>query len=177
VQSGRARSIPLSVNAEARHLIARLGLVPLRQEGGFYAASWTSPRKGADGRAFGSAIHFLITEDEFSAVHRLGMDEIWQYSAGDPAELVRLDPRAGSCRVCVLGPDVMGSHVSQAIVHSGEWQGARILPGGTQDPRGWTLFSCTVLPAWDGSEFELGCREALVAAFPAHAGIIRALTR
>jgi predicted cupin superfamily sugar epimerase len=125
----------------------------------------------------GSAILFLITEDDFSALHRLGMDEIWQFSAGDPAELVRLDPRAGSCRVCVLGPDIEGGHAPQAVVPSGEWQGARVLPGGTPDARGWTLFSCTVLPAWDEGEFELGRREALVREFPAQAGMIRALTR
>lgn len=170
-------SIPLPMNAEAGRIISRLGLVPLPREGGFFTPAWTSPKKGRDGRALGSAILFLVTEDDFSALHRLGMDEIWQHSAGDPAELVRLDPGTGSCRVCVLGPDVEGGHAPQAVVPSGEWQGARILPRGARDARGWTLFGCTVLPAWDEGEFELGRRDALVREFPAHAGIIRALTR
>jgi len=165
------------MNAEARKLISRLGLAPLPKEGGFFIPTWTSQRKAADGRPLGSAILFLVTEDDFSALHRLGMDEIWQFSAGDPAELVRLEPRTGSCRACVLGSDLAGGHVPQAVVASGEWQGARVVPRAGPGARGWTLFSCTVLPAWDERDFELGRREALVREFPAHAGIIRALTR
>lgn len=165
------------MNAEAGRLISRLGLVPLPREGGFYAPSWTSPRRGPDGRALASAILFLITPDDFSALHRLGMDEIWQFSAGDPAELVRIDPLAGACRACVLGADVAGGHLPQAVVPSGEWQGARILPGPASPARGWSLFGCTVAPAWDEGDFELGAREALLREFPAHAAIIRALTR
>lgn len=174
MQTGPPLSISLPVNVEARHLISKLGLVSLPLEGGFYASSWTSADRRPDGRAFGSAILFLITEDDFSALHRLGMHEIWHFSAGDPAELIRLDPRTGSCRVCVLGPDVGGGHAPQAPVPPGEWQGARIIPGGA---RGWALFGCTLAPAWDEREFELGQREALVREFPAHAGIIRSLTR
>lgn len=176
MQTARTMPILLLMNAGARRLISKLGLVPLPGEGGFFAPTWTSPGKGPDGRAFASCILFLATDEDFSALHRLGMDEIWQFNAGDPAELVRLDPRTGSCRTCVLGPDVTGGHVPQAIVPAGEWQGARILPG-TPGSLGWTLFSCTVSPAWDEREFELGRRDALVRGFPAHAGLIRALTR
>lgn len=174
MQTGPGVPILLPVNAEADRLISKLGLVPLPREGGFYAPTWTSAGKGPGGRAIGSAILFLITEDDFSALHRLGMHEIWHFNAGDPAGLALLDPRAGSCREIVLGADVAGGHQPQALVPPGEWQGARILPGGS---RGWTLFGCTLAPAWDEREFELGSREALVREFPAHAGIIRALTR
>jgi predicted cupin superfamily sugar epimerase len=161
------------MNAEAAHLISRLGLVPLPLEGGFYAPTWTSQAKRPDGRAFASSILFLVTEDDFSALHRLGMDEVWQFNGGDPAELIRIDSRTGSCLTSILGPDLVGGHLPQAVVPSGEWQGARIPRAG----RGWTLFSCVVAPAWDEREFELGRREALLGAFPAHAATIRALTR
>jgi predicted cupin superfamily sugar epimerase len=161
------------MNAEAEQLISRLGLAPLPKEGGFFKATWTSPRTGPDGRACGSAILFLITEKGFSALHRLGTDEIWHFHAGDPAELTQIEPVTGSCRTCILGPDVRGDHAPQAVVRAGVWQGARLLPGG----RGWALFGCTLSPAWEEREFELGRRESLMREFPAHAGIIRALTR
>jgi uncharacterized protein len=154
-------------------LISRLGLVPLPREGGFFARTWTSTEKMADGRACGSAILFLLTESDFSALHRLGMDEIWHFHAGNPAELTLLDPVAGSCRSIVLGPDAGGPHVPQAVVPAGTWQGARLCPGA----RGWALFGCTVSPAWDEREFELGERGALLMEFAAHAERIRALTR
>jgi predicted cupin superfamily sugar epimerase len=174
VQDGQPVSISLPVNAEAAQLISRLGLVPLPREGGFYAPTWTSPERGPDGRAAGSAILFLITPADFSALHRLRTDEVWHFHAGDPAELARMDPRAGSAAVTVLGPDPTRGHAPQGIVAAGTWQGARIAAGGS---RGWTLFGCTLAPAWDEREFELGSREGLLAAFPAEAGLVRALTR
>jgi uncharacterized protein len=170
-------SISLAVNAEARQLISRLGMNPLPREGGYFAPVWTSAQRDPAGRPLGSAILFLITEEDFSALHRLKTDEIWHFHAGDPAELVRLDPSAASGRVTLLGPDVAGGHAPQVVVPAGEWQGARISQPGAPGARGWTLFGCTLSPAWDEREFELGRREALVAEFPAHAGLVRALTR
>lgn len=162
------------MNAEAGQLISRLGLVPLPAEGGFYAPAWTSGRTMPDGRPSGSAILFLITDADFSAMHRLGMDEIWHFHAGDPAELTLLDPVGGSGRNLVLGPDVTGSHAPHAVVSAGTWQGARLGPGA---PRGWALFGCTVSPGWDERQFELGRRQDLLRDFPAHAAVITALTR
>lgn len=170
-------SISLPVNAEARQIISRLGMDPLPGEGGYFARVWTSPETGPGGRALGSAILFLITDAEFDALHRLKTDEIWHFHAGDPAELVRLGPGGGLARIVVLGPDITGGHAPQAVVPAGDWQGARIRHPGARGARGWTLFGCTLAPAWDEREFELGRREALVSEFPAHAELIRALTR
>jgi predicted cupin superfamily sugar epimerase len=146
-------------------------------EGGFFVPTWMSPDKGPGGRAHSSSILFLITKEEFSALHRLRMDEIWHFSAGDPAELVVMGPDADSCRVIVLGADVAGGHFPQAAVMSGEWQGARIRQPGGPGAKGWTLFGCAVTPAWDEREFELGRREALLAEFPSHGELVRGLTR
>ena len=169
--------ILLCMNAEARQLISKLGLAPLPGEGGFFVSTWTRPETGPGGRACGSAILFLITDADFSALHRLRTDELWHFHAGDPVELIQIDPISGSCRTCILGPDVRGNHVPQAVVKAGTWQGARLCPGAGSGSRGWALFGCTLSPAWTEQEFELGLRESLVSEFPAHAGVIRALTR
>jgi len=174
VQTTGCLSISLPMNAAARQVISKLGLMPLPREGGFYKSTWTSPATGPDGRALGSAILFLMTEVEFSALHRLGMNEIWHFHAGDPAELTRIDPGTGSRLTIVLGPDVAGGHVPQAVVPAGDWQGARLCAGAT---RGWSLLGCTLSPAWDERDFELGSAAALVREFPAHAEVIRSLTR
>jgi len=177
VQSPGELPILLWVNAEAQRLISKLGLVPLPKEGGFYAPAWTSPQVLPGGRAFGSAILFLLTDADFSALHRLQTDEIWHFHGGDPAELVQIEPASGSCRTSILGPDVGGAHAPHAVVKAGIWQGARLRPDAGSGARGWALLGCTLAPAWDEREFELGRRESLLREFPAHAGIIRALTR
>jgi len=165
------------MNAEAAHLIGKLGLEPLPGEGGFFVRTWTGAAAGEDGRPAGSAILFLMTGGEFSALHRLQTDEIWHFHAGDPAELVRLDPHTKACLISILGPDLEGGHVPQAVARAGEWQGARVVPARPGPAHGWTLVGCTMAPGWSEREFELGAREALEREFPAHRAIVRALTR
>jgi predicted cupin superfamily sugar epimerase len=161
------------MSAEARQLISKLGLVPLPGEGGFFAPTWTSGTTLPGGRPTGSAILFLITREGFSALHRLGVDEIWHFHAGDPVELVLIDPAGGTLTSRVLGPDPCGAHAPHAVVPAGVWQGARLLAAN----RGWALLGCTLSPAWDEREFELGARETLLRDFPLHAASIFALTR
>jgi hypothetical protein len=177
VQTAAGLYISLSMNTEAAQLISKLGLAPLPKEGGFFATTWTSPLKDNRDRPAGSSILFLITEKEFSALHRLRTDELWHFHGGDPAELALLDPATGSFRSVALGPDVAGPHVPFAVAPAGVWQGARIRPGAGAGGRGWTLFGCTLAPAWDEREFELADPVALSLQFPSHSALIRALTR
>ena len=163
------------MNAEAEKIIAQLGLAPLPREGGFFRPSWVSTARLANGRAAGSAIWFLLTADDFSALHRMPAEELWHFYAGDPVEHVTLDTAAGTARVTVLGPELLAGQQPQLTVPGGVWQGARLLPTGRQ--RGWALLGCTVTPAWDEREFELGSRAALLGEFPGAAGWIGALTR
>ena len=176
------------MNAEAEKIIAQLGLEPLPREGGFFRQTWVSSTQLANGRAAGSAIWFLLTPGDFSALHRLPAEELWHFYSGDPVEHVQLfrpaqnpepveglDPATREARVTRLGLEFDAREVSQLVVPGGVWQGARIAPG--PNPRGWALLGCTLTPAWDEREFELGSRAALTREFPAAAGWIAALTR
>lgn len=163
------------VKTEAERIIAALGLAPMPREGGFFRRTWTSQALLADGRAAGSAIWFLLTEDNFSALHRLRAEEQWRFYGGDPVEHVQLAAGGGAGRVTVLGADAFAQQTPQLTVPGGVWQGARLRAGAGL--RGWALLGCTVTPAWADEEFELGSREALLAEFPRAAGWIAALTR
>jgi predicted cupin superfamily sugar epimerase len=162
------------VNDPAARLIACLGLQRLPGEGGFFRQTWLSPERDAAGRPLGSAVLYLMTPEDFSALHRLRMDEVWHFHAGDAVEHVQLDPKDGSIRRTRLGPAADDEEVPQLIVPGGVWQGARLAAGHRQ---GWALLGCTLAPAWDERDWEAGPRQALTAAFPAAAEIIRALTR
>jgi hypothetical protein len=154
--------------AAAEQLIAALQLAPLPREGGFFRATWRSPTA--------SAIFFLLTPQNFSALHRLEQDEVWFFHAGDRVEHLRLDPSTGAAHRGRMGPGVLAGDQPQVLVPAGWWQGARIDPSGP-GRHGYALFSCTVSPPWEESGFTLGERAELQRAFPAHAELISRLTR
>jgi predicted cupin superfamily sugar epimerase len=160
------------MNEEAKQLVARLGLERLPHEGGWFRQTWLSAVRLADGRPAGSAIYFLITPGDFSALHRMKTDEVWLFHAGDAVEHVTL--AHGGAQVTRVGGDVAAGEVPQLAVPGGVWQGARLAQAGT---RGWALLSCTMAPAWDEREFELGQREPLALEFPLARAPIEALTR
>ena len=151
--------------AEVREVVAALKLTPLPGEGGFVRQTWRSEA--------GSAAYYLMTAKEFSALHRLRAREVWHFYAGDAVEHVTLNPRDGVALVARLGANVSAGEQPQLAVPGGAWQGARLASA----EAGWALVGCTLTPAWDERDFELGRREALCREFPAAADFIRALTR
>ncbi|MDB6127934.1 MAG: cupin [Verrucomicrobia bacterium] len=163
------------MNPAAAEIVARLGLLPLPREGGFFRRTWQSTTQLPNGRAASSSILFLLTPDDFSSWHRLRSDELWSFHDGDPIELVQLDAANGSPRATILGTNWSTGEVPQCSVPENVWQAARLKPAGVQ--RGWALVGCTVTPAWDEKEFELGRREIMLREFPGAADWIRALTR
>lgn len=162
------------MNAAAAEIIAALKLAPLPGEGGFFRATWRTTT--------GSSIYFLITADDFSALHRISHDELWHFYGGDPVDHVQIDPDNGHCTVARMGPAVLAGDQPQVIVPAGRWQGARLAPApaGENPARfghGYTLFGCTVSPPWDERGCEIAVRAELIRQFPAQAGWITALTR
>lgn len=162
------------MNTEALKVIAKLGLMPLPREGGFYRLTWISAERLTSGRAAGSAIFFLITRDEFSGLHRMRAEELWHFHAGDAVDHVQLDPADQSLSRTQLGGNVLAGEVPQLIVPGGIWQGAKLAP---RAERGWALLGCTLSPAWDEAEFELAQRNALAREFPLQAELVREFTR
>jgi len=167
--------VPTCMNAEAKQIIALLELAPLPQEGGFFRRTWVSQERLAGGRAASSAILFLITPGNFSALHRVRAEELWCFHSGDAVEHVQLDPRDRSIRQTLLGADALKNQAPQVVVPGTVWQGARL--DASRLSRGWALFSCSLTPGWTEASFELGERPALTETFPAHAAWIAALTR
>jgi len=168
----------------AEAIIRRYGLEPLNQEGGFFRQVWRSPVRIANGRlgagyptegdhALGTVIQFLITEESFSAMHRLGTPEHWFYHLGDAAEMLLLHPD-GSSELLELGPELSAGQAIHRIVPAGSWQGTRLKSGGRQ---GFLFGSCVMVPGFEWTDFELGARERLAAAYPAAARAIAERTR
>ena len=164
-----------SLNPAASTLIAQLGLQPLPREGGWFARTWTSCDTLPSGRPAGTAIYFLLTPDDFSALHRLDADELWYFHAGDTIEHVQLAAQPDApALITRLGADLAAGETPQLCVSAGRWQGARLAAGAQH---GWALVSCTMSPGWTENGFELGARDNLLAHYPASSRLIFHLTR
>ncbi len=159
-------------------IIRTLGLVP-HPEGGYYREIYRSaetvgreslPERYEGDRHFGSSIYYLLTEDTFSAMHRLKTDEVFLYHLGDPVELLRLFPD-GSGVVVTLGPFIDRGHMLQCVVPRGCWMGLSLATGGV-----YGLLGTVMAPGFDFRDFEMGRREELIAEYPGFTEIICRLT-
>jgi uncharacterized protein len=134
----------------AQNLIEQLRLSP-HPEGGWYRETWRG-EAGADGRAGGTAILFLLKAGEASHWHRVDADELWLWQGGDPIELRIAASDAGPVEVLTLGGEVAAGERLQGLVPHGAWQAARPVGGGAA---GYALVSCVVVPGFDFAGFEL----------------------
>lgn len=156
----------------AQEVISRLGLVPLQKEGGYFRETYRAAdlvqvtlnaHNGPVSRSVSTAIYYLITSQDFSALHRTTQDEIFHFYGGDPAQLLILSA-SGNPEVTILGNDLTAGQSPQIIVPANTWQGIRPVHGGQF---GWSLMGATVAPGFDYADFELGERAELLKLYPA----------
>lgn len=148
-------------------LIRELHLEP-HPEGGYFRQTYLA---GPSEKPLATAIYFLVTAESFSALHRLDTDEIYHFYFGDPVEMLWLHPD-GRCERPVLGTDLKTGARPQLVVPPGVWQGSRVSAGGS-----FALFGTTMAPGFTFDGFEMGEREALLAAYPQHGELVRRYTR
>jgi predicted cupin superfamily sugar epimerase len=140
------------VHPAAAELVERFAMERLPIEGTWFRQTWRGPPR-PDGRPEGTAIVGLYCDDppSRSLFHRLDVDEVWHFYAGDPIRLVLLHAD-GTTEDVILG----GSRV-QHVVPAGSWQAGELVPGGA-----WALFGCTMAPGFSEDGFEGGGVEALL---------------
>lgn len=129
----------------AATIIETLGL-ERHPEGGWYRETWRG-EDGPDGRAVGTAIHYLLDTGEFSHWHRVDAEELWLWHAGAPLAL-SLSPDGHDAAAHVLGPEIGAGQHPQLRVPAMHWQSATSLGA-------WTLVSCVVVPGFTFEGFEM----------------------
>jgi hypothetical protein len=161
-------------------MIKSLDLKPLDIEGGFFRETYRSkdtipkavlPAFYHTDRCFGTAIYYLLTPDNFSALHKVNSDEIFHFYLGDPVQMLLLYPD-GKGREVTLGQDIQNGQLVQLVVLRGVWQGASLQPGGR-----FALLGTTVSPGFEYQDFMLGTCESLSSKYSKYAGRIEELTR
>lgn len=156
----------------AEYWIEKLAL-EAHPEGGYFREVYRSaeqiaqenlPDRFLGDRSFSTAIYFLLTENNFSALHRIQSDELWFFHAGAPLNVHLIEPN-GAYKCLTVGPN----GPFQAVVPLGCWFGAEV-------DRDYALVSCTVAPGFDFSDFDLADRAVLLEQFPQHSDLIARLT-
>ena len=151
----------LTPDLTAAEIIELLGLSPLPVEGGYFRVTHSSDRS--------SAIYFLMTPGEFSAMHRLVHPELWHWYAGAPATMLLLDPDGG-VREPVLGVDLAAGQRPQVMVDPGVFMGA-------STSGHWTLVGTTMAPPFTEVGLEFPTVAQLVERWPGAAERIASLVR
>lgn len=145
----------------AEQIVSDLGMKPIPDEGAWFVEG---PRTQGL-----SSILVLLTSaaDGFSAMHKLEVDEGWQWLEGAPVALLRLRESSKRNHGTLT---LLDAHRRQMLVRSGVWQGAATMGD-------WSLLSCWCSPAFRPQHFTLGARGELTDKFPSYAAEIAALTR
>lgn len=153
------------MSPEVQALVARHGLRPLPVEGTLFAATY----RGAAGASSAMLGLYCDEPPSLSLFHRLPVDEVWHFYGGDPLRLVLLHADGRSQDV-ILGRDAHAGQLVQFVVPAGCWQAGHMVAGGR-----YSLFGCTLAPAFNSGMFEGGARDALLACYPQRASDIERL--
>lgn len=168
----------MPTKASVRPLIDRLQM-ERHPEGGWFRETYRSgeaisagalPKWFKGGRAFSTAIYFLLEKGDVSALHRIKSDELWHFYSGTSLAIHVFGP-GGGYRLMQLGADLDKGENYQVVVEVGCWFGAEVTGDGD-----YALVGCTVAPGFDFRDFELGKRQELLAEYPEHEELIRQLT-
>lgn len=156
-------------------------------EGGYFVRSYISddkiitldkrytqdlPKQSKNMRYAGSAIYFLLENENFSAWHQLKSDEIWHYYDGDSAIVIHFIDAQGSYSSAILGHPLKNNNAAfQVVVKAGTWFAAEL-----ENKKAYALVGCTVNPGFEYQDFILADREKFSDQYPQHANIIKRLT-
>lgn len=150
----------------AQQVIELMKLEPLDGEGGFFRRTYCSEQTAEYRNAVKpivSAIYYLITPDNFSALHLLQRDEIFHFYAGDSIEFIKI--KNGKLETLSFGNNIDNGEIPQIVVEGGIWQALRISEK-SKTKNGWALVGTTVSPAFEYTDFLIGKRSELKAKFP-----------
>jgi predicted cupin superfamily sugar epimerase len=160
-----------------QQLVEIYGLLP-HPEGGFYKENYIAaeqiphaslPHRFSGDRPFSTAIYFLLTQENFSAFHRIKSDECWHFYEGD-ALLVHVIKEDGNYELIQLGSNTINGEVYQAIVPAGAWFASESVGA-------YSFVGCTVAPGFDFTDFELAEKNALLGLYPNQHALIERLCR
>ncbi len=169
----------MNTHQRTTSLIHDLDLEP-HPEGGYFKRQIYSeefilkdalPERYGYSRHLYSSIYYLLGPGDFSAFHRLKSDEIWHFFEGD-CLIVHFLNADGSYTQHKMGSNIAHGEVFQLLIPHGTWFAAQ-----PDNVTGYTLIGCTVIPAFEYEDFEIGDFGDLSTLFPQHTELVRRFCR
>lgn len=165
------------MHPKAKNYIKQLQLIK-HPEDGYFREVYRSgeiilpehlPKRYKKSRNFSTSIYFLLEGKQFSAFHLLQSDELWHFYDGS-AVLLYIINQKGELATKKLGRDEDSE--LQLTIEKQNWFAAEV-----EDKKSFALFGCTVAPAFEFDDFEIGKRQELIKKFPHHKTLITKLTK
>lgn len=158
----------------AKAWVKKLHLEP-HIEGGYFRKIYESEQvakniEGAEQKTY-TSIYFLLEHLNSSHFHRLTVDEIWYFHAGNPLTIHMIHPN-GDYETIALGIDLPDGPRLQYRVPAGVIFGSSV-----ETTDGFSVVSCMCAPGFTYEDFELFSTKELVKDYPKHEKIIERLTR
>lgn len=156
------------MNEKSRYYIDKLQL-QLHPEGGYYNEIYRSgemifsdhlPNRYQSNRAFSTSIFFLLDGRDFSAFHRLKLDELWHFYDGSTVRISEITSD-GKFNEIFLGKNLEQGEKFQATIRKDNWFAAELV-----DKTGFALVGCTVSPGFDFADFEMADCNNLIEKYP-----------
>jgi predicted cupin superfamily sugar epimerase len=185
------------VNSETKHLIEKLNLSELYEEGGYYRETHRSKKSiiiksfdnrndkdnlyrlseinddvdSTDTRSVFTLIYYLLDGDQFSAFHKVRFDEIWHFYKGSTVSLYLLTDSKKILSV-QLGNNLDNNEQIHYVIKGNTWFAAEI-----NNKSSYSLIGCSVSPGFDFKDFKLGSKSELKKIYPQHEFIIDKLCK
>jgi uncharacterized protein len=158
-------------------IIKHFEMIPLDGEGGFFKQTYLSDEivetKLKSGKLIKrpacTSILYLIGRDDFSALHKLEVNEFFHFVGGAPCELTQITEQ-GDVFKTIVGPALDDGAKSQEIVLAGNQQGLK-------SQGEWTLLGTNMSPGFSFEDFEVPTRGKLLESFPGLEKEVLGLTR
>jgi len=150
---------------QAEKIINRLQLKS-HPEGGWFKEVYRSkitlkkealPNIFSDERSALTSIYYLLTNEQFSAFHRIKSPEIWYFHKGMPL-IIHIILENGEYKKIELSDKQKGR--LQYTIEPNTWFAAEI-----KECYGYSLVSCAVAPGFDFADFEIAKREQLISSY------------
>lgn len=119
-----------------------------------------------------TAIYYLLSGEDFSALHILKSDEIWHYYDGTCNLIISIIESNEKMQQFDLG--ITEKAQPQKVIPANKYFGAELSSKNDDD---FVLVGCTVSPGFDFEDFELAESNKLINEYPNHKEWINCLTR